>query len=258
MFNISMVDSDLFLEMPISSQALYFHLGMRSDDDGFVSNPKRIIKLCNCSDDDLRLLILKNFVILFDSGICVITHHKINNLIRSDRYKETLYLSEKSFLIEQENGVYSVLQPYDNQMTTNGIPLVCIDKVRLDKIRIDKEQLYTNSKIENSTCFEYYENKFGLISSNAGMVFNDCIVFGLSDDVIKLAIDEAIKNNARGFGYIQKILERCKVNNILTADDWKAEQEKSKTKGQAKTNYTDPERYKGQESNFNAFGDVEE
>lgn len=118
MFNMDIVDTDLFLDMPASSQNLYFHLGMRADDDGFISNPKKIIKTIGASDDDLKVLITKCFVIPFDSGVCVITHWKLNNYLRKDRYQETIYKEEKMLLSEDKNGVYSLGIPNDNQLAT--------------------------------------------------------------------------------------------------------------------------------------------
>lgn len=117
MFDLEIVDTDLFLEMPVSSQNLYFHLGMRADDDGFVSNPKKIIRVVGASEDDLKILIAKNFIIQFETGLIVIRHWKINNYIRKDRYSETIYKEEKKQLIESENGTY-------NLMTQLGIPMV--------------------------------------------------------------------------------------------------------------------------------------
>lgn len=72
MFSKSVIDSDMFLDMPISAQALYFHLGMHGDDDGFVSSPKRIARAVGCNDDDLQILASKNFIIPFESGVIVI------------------------------------------------------------------------------------------------------------------------------------------------------------------------------------------
>lgn len=118
MFDIEIVDTDLFLEMPQSTQNLYFHLGMRADDDGFISNPKKIIKGIGANEDDLKILITKKFVIPFESGVIVIRHWKINNYLRKDRYTETLYKDEKRQLIEDENGVYSLGIPHDNQRYT--------------------------------------------------------------------------------------------------------------------------------------------
>jgi len=107
MFSPLIVDSDAFLDMPSSAQNLYFHLGMRADDDGFVSNPKKIMKIVNSGEDDLKILFAKRFIIGFDSGIIVIKHWRINNLIRKDWYRETQYLEEKSSLIIKENGSYT-------------------------------------------------------------------------------------------------------------------------------------------------------
>ncbi|EEB37063.1 hypothetical protein ANHYDRO_00095 [Anaerococcus hydrogenalis DSM 7454] len=140
MFSLKIVDSDLFLDMPLSSQCLYFHLSMRADDDGFVDNPKKIIKIIGANEDDLKILITKGFVIVFERGIIVITHWKINNYIRNDRRKETMYITEKQSLTQTENGAYIKLEnlgiPNDNQVST-----ICphsIGKGRLDKVSIDK------------------------------------------------------------------------------------------------------------------------
>ncbi len=107
MFSLDVIDTDIFLDLPISSQALYFHLGMRADDDGFVSLPKRITNMVGCNTDDLKLLVAKGFIIQFDSGIIVITHWKVNNYLRADRYLPTLHQTEKELLADNENG-YSV------------------------------------------------------------------------------------------------------------------------------------------------------
>lgn len=104
-FSLDVVDTDIFLDMPASSQNLYFHLGMRADDDGFVSSPRKITKLVNCSRDDLNVLISRGFVIAFADGIVVITHWRQNNYIQKDRYKETVYKNDLESL-SIENGVY--------------------------------------------------------------------------------------------------------------------------------------------------------
>lgn len=91
MFSPDIVDSDAFLDMPTSSQLLYFHLGMRADDDGFV-NPKKIMRMVGANGDDLKVLLTKRFLLPFESGVVVIKHWLIHNLIRKDRYKETMYV----------------------------------------------------------------------------------------------------------------------------------------------------------------------
>ena len=122
MFDLEVVDTDLFLEMPQSTQNLYFHLGMRADDDGFVSNPKKIIRTIGANQDDLKILFSKQFIIPFESGIVVIRHWKLNNILRKDTYTETIYKEEKKQLVEDENGVYKLMSrvgiPNDNQRYT--------------------------------------------------------------------------------------------------------------------------------------------
>ena len=122
MFAKTIIDSDPFLDMPLSTQALYFHLSMRADDDGFINNPKKIQRMIGASDDDLRVLVMKRFILPFESGVVVIKHWRMHNYIRNDRYKETVYQEEKSQLLLKENGSYTELStigiPDDNQVET--------------------------------------------------------------------------------------------------------------------------------------------
>ena len=134
MFAKTIIDSDAFLEMPQSSQNLYFHFAMRADDDGFINNPKSIMRLIGCKDDDANILIAKKFLIPFESGVVVIKHWKIHNYIRNDRYNETKYVEEKSQLEYDENNAYRL---------TKGIPLVDerLTQVRLGKVRLSEDKL---------------------------------------------------------------------------------------------------------------------
>lgn len=120
MFSLDVVDTDVFQDLPTSTQALYFHLGMHGDDDGFVASPRKIGRAAGCNEDDLRLLISKGFVIPFDSGVVVIRDWKINNTLKNDRYQETLYTAEKSSLTVDTAGRYllsgSRLDPDWNQV----------------------------------------------------------------------------------------------------------------------------------------------
>lgn len=121
MFSKDITSSDAFREMPTSSQALYFHLGMEADDDGFLDNYKGLMRAVNATDDDLRILIAKRFLILFPSKVVVVKHWLINNTVRKDRYNETKHLEEKRALIVKENGSYTELidgLPLGNQMAT--------------------------------------------------------------------------------------------------------------------------------------------
>jgi len=108
MFAKTIIDSDAFLDMPLSTQALYFHLSMRADDDGFINNAKKIQRMLGCTDDDMKILLSKNFVIPFETGVCVIKHWKIHNLIQKDRYKPTVYVEHKDKLSLKDNNVYTL------------------------------------------------------------------------------------------------------------------------------------------------------
>lgn len=147
MFTMKIVDSDAFLEMPLSTQCLYFHLNMRADDDGFIGNPKRICKLIGCNDDDLKLLIAKRFVLVFDNGVIVIKHWRMHNTIQKDRYVPTTYSDELKQLGIKDNKSYT-LSPMETKCIQNVS--TDIDKdidIDIDKdIEIDKD---INKDIEN-------------------------------------------------------------------------------------------------------------
>lgn len=151
MFSMDIVDSDAFLDMPTSARLLYYDLGMRADDDGFVDNPKKIVRMTGASQDDLMILFTKKFLLSFDSGILVIKHWKINNQIRADRYKPTNYQDEKNTLFIGQNKAYTTENklgiPNGNQMATQ----YSIGKVRLGKDSIG--EMATISSLKNE-CFE--------------------------------------------------------------------------------------------------------
>lgn len=132
MFAKTIIDSDAFLDMPQSTQNLYFHLGMRADDEGFINNSKKIQKMIGASEDDLKLLIAKSFIIPFETGIVVIKHWKIHNYIQKDRFHETKYIEEKGELELKENGVYTKWIQDVSKMDT---------EVRLGKVRLGKASL---------------------------------------------------------------------------------------------------------------------
>ena len=152
MFAKTIIDSDAFLDMPLSTQALYFHLNMRADDDGFINNAKKIQRMIGASDDDLRVLMGKNFIIPFETGIVVIKHWKIHNYIRNDRYKPTVYQEEKELLREKQNKAYTLGIPDDNQAVYQ-----METQVRLGKVSIDKNNIKENIKRKEPTLEEIQE-----------------------------------------------------------------------------------------------------
>ena len=130
MFAMSIVDSDAFLEMPLTTQALYFHLNMRADDDGFIGNPKKIMRIINASDDDMKILIAKRFILVFNDGVIVIKHWRMHNTIQKDRYTPTPYQDELNSLFIKSNKSYS-LEPESNPKCFQNVSKVetkCIQK----------------------------------------------------------------------------------------------------------------------------------
>ena len=120
MFSIDVVDTDKFLDMPISAaQCLYFHLGMHADDDGFVSSPKKIAKAANCGNDDLRILVSKNYLIPFDDGVVVITDWRVNNYGQIATKQRYTIIKRRFLNLKKMDGI-----PLVYQRLTNGIPMV--------------------------------------------------------------------------------------------------------------------------------------
>jgi hypothetical protein len=159
MFNTQIVDSDAFLSMPLSSQALYFHLGMGADDDGFLNNPIQVMRAINASQDDMNILLLKKFILRFDTGVMVIKHWKINNYIRSDRYKPTLYQDELRQLEVKPDGGYRLKTELEIQKTPINQQVLPNDyqvatEIRLDKISIDKSSI---DKSNNNSDLHFME-----------------------------------------------------------------------------------------------------
>ena len=139
MFAKTIIDSDAFIDMPTTARLLYYDLAMRADDDGFVNSPKKISRMTGASDDDLRILAMKKFIIPFESGVVVIKHWKIHNYIRKDTYRETKYKDEKATLSLDENNAY-----------TNRLLLVDDPSTqdRLGKDRLGKERLEEEEKAD--------------------------------------------------------------------------------------------------------------
>ena len=170
MFAKTIIDSDAFLDMPISARLLYYDLSVRADDDGFVDSPKKIMRTVGATQSDLDTLINKDYVIRFHTGIIVITHWHIHNYIQPDRYHPTRYQDEKALLIQDDTKAY--------KMINNDSKETCIQPVykmdtqsRLDKSRLDKSSVSKapslddiknyckdhKSKIDPNRFYSYYE-----------------------------------------------------------------------------------------------------
>lgn len=141
MFTKKIIDSDAFLDMPLSAQALYFHLNMRADDDGFVNGPRKIQRMVGASNDDMNLLIAKRFILTFESGVIVIKHWRMHNLLRKDRYTPTQYQDEYKRLETKENGAYTEAMATNWQPTGNQVaPQVSIGKVSIVEDSLKEEE----------------------------------------------------------------------------------------------------------------------
>ena len=158
MFAKTIIDSDAFLDMPVTAQLLYFHLAMRADDDGFVNKPKSIMRITGCKDDDINLLFFKKFLIPFENGIVVIKHWKIHNYIRNDRYKETKYKEEKATLTLDENNSYTLGIP---TVTHLGDEMDTQDRLGKDRLSEDSINNNITPSLPSSTSKKPVKHKYG-------------------------------------------------------------------------------------------------
>lgn len=137
MFAKTITESDAFLDMPFSCQALYMHLGMNADDDGFVNNPKTLMRMIGAKEDDMKVLIAKKFIIPFESGVVVIKHWKINNTIQSDRKKITKYSNELAMLELDENKSYRLVDTVCIQTVSEVETQSNLNQIKLNKNNIN-------------------------------------------------------------------------------------------------------------------------
>lgn len=144
MFAKTIVLSDAFLDMPLSARCLYFTLGMFADDDGFVNSPKGIMRQAGCSEDDMKVLLAKKFLLAFESGVIVIKHWRINNYLQKDRYNPTKYGDEKAKLSLDENGAYQTAKALPEPMYTQEV---------YTQDKLDKDRLVKDNSIENRKRF---------------------------------------------------------------------------------------------------------
>lgn len=169
MLSLNVIDSDMFLDLPISSQNLYFHLCMRADDDGFIKNPRRIQRMIGAADDDLRLLIAKQFIIPFDSGIVVIKHWRIHNYIQKDRYHGTMCLDEKSQISVGKDGSYELLSSdieprclqdvskMDTECVQDASRMDTEDRLELGKDRLELDNTDSKESVSPNLSGSYTE-----------------------------------------------------------------------------------------------------
>ncbi len=164
MFAKTIIDSDAFLDMPTSARLLYYDLSMRADDDGFINSPKKIIRMTGASDDDLKVLIIKKFVIPFENGVVVIKHWLIHNYIRKDTYNETPYKEQKAMLIVDENKSYKLINDNSVQAVDEPSTQVRLGKDSIDNIygqdELDQAELKKKEKEAEEPTKEQWKEQF--------------------------------------------------------------------------------------------------
>lgn len=220
MFAKTIIDSDAFLDMPLSSQSLYFHLSMRADDDGFINNPKKIQRMIGSSNDDLNILVAKRFVIPFESGVCVIKHWKIHNYIQNDRYKETMYKDEKSQLEVKSNKSYTLGTPtVEEPCIQDGYNMetqIRLDKTRLDKDRLGKDSIKKEKEVKKTNydllIDDYTTNKELKDTIYNFIKMRKTIRAALTDNALKLTLSKLDKMANDDTGKIA-ILEQSIMNS---------------------------------------------
>jgi hypothetical protein len=220
MFSQKIVSSDAFLDMGSSARELYFHLGMYADDDGFI-NPKKIMRMIGASDDDIKLLCAKRFVIPFENGVVVIKHWKINNLIRKDWYQPTIYTEQMKLLTEKDNGSYTESNPVNKLLTKSQHSIVksSIVKISLDTPKGVQVKPETFGKPELNELIDYLKEKQGILSLDGSVKWNRIyaghLLKKLSNEVgrVKKFIDYALSDpfhqkNATSFKYLWNNLNK--------------------------------------------------
>lgn len=183
MFSLNVVDTDKFLEMPISARLLYYELGMRADDDGFVDNWKKIMLFAGLKEDDMKILITKQFIIPFESGVIVIKHWRLNNYLQKDRTKPTIYQEELKQLGIDENNVYTLYTDCIHSIDKNSIDKNSIEykentKRKFIKPTIEEIQEYCkerNNGINANAFYDFYESKDWYVGKNKMKDWKACI-----------------------------------------------------------------------------------
>lgn len=225
MFSKKITDTDSFLDMSLSAQALYFHLNMGADDEGFVDNVKKIQRSIGASNDDLKILIGKGFLIPFESGVVVIRHWRIHNYIQADRFQATIYQDEKEQLEFDKSKIASI-KPLDQciQNVSKMDTQVRLGEDSLDKDRLDKvNNLYSGedekkslSQIIKSTSVKINDRQIQQIQEYIGLD-------NMTVDMIEYAIQLTEDAGAESFNYLNKILKSWKDKGLTSLDEAKEE-----------------------------------
>ena len=227
MFSKDVLMTDDFLDLPPTTKVLYFFLNLEADDDGFVANPRTVMRFIGSTKDDMKLLVEGNYVLLFDTGVVVITDWTEHNSIRKDRKKATRFVEEMQQIVLVEGNKYkwlSDVQPSGNQLTTSRQPNGCIGEDRIGEdrgVEVREEKQLTPTTPFNqdfANLYKAFEQETGKALSPLQMEDLQYMLEDFNADVILEALKEAVSQGKANFAYIKAILNRWKQDNLMTVE----------------------------------------
>lgn len=230
MFSKRITDTDKFLDMSLSTQALYFHLNMAADDDGFIDRPKTIQRTIGASEDDFKILVAKQFIVPFDSGVVVIKDWYIHNFIRKDTYQPTLYQEEKRMIEDQmprQEKNKKSSKKYVDGTSTERRQLVDSGKDRIGKDRIGKD------KIDEDNLFNFIQKNLNInyLSPTLSQRLNNFVIEdGLKSELLFEAVRITALNGIQNINYTITILENWVAQGLKTLDEVNAKESSRKNK----------------------------
>lgn len=228
MFSKKITDTDSFLDMPLSAQALYFHLNMGADDEGFVDNIKKIQRSIGASNDDLKILVGKGFLIPFESGVVVIRHWRIHNYIQADRFQATIYQDEKEQLEFDKSKIASI-KPLDQciQNVSKMDTQVRLGKDSLDKDRLDKVNYLYSGEDEKKSLSQIIKSSNIKINDRHTQMLLDYIgLDNMTVDMIQYAVEKTEDAGSTSFNYLKAILENWKKEGFTSLEEVEAHEQK--------------------------------
>ncbi len=228
MFSKKITDTDSFLDMPLSAQALYFHLNMGADDEGFVDNIKKIQRSIGASNDDLKILVGKGFLIPFESGVVVIRHWRIHNYIQADRFQATIYQDEKEQLEFDKSKIASI-KPLDQciQNVSKMDTQVRLGEDSLDKDRLDKVNYLYSGEDEKKSLSQIIKSSNIKINDRHTQMLLDYIgLDNMTVDMIQYAVEKTEDAGSTSFNYLKAILENWKKEGFTSLEEVEAHEQK--------------------------------
>ena len=226
MFSKKITETDSFLDMPLSTQALYFHLNLGADDEGFIDRAKAIQRTIGASDDDMKILIAKGFIIPFESGVVVIRHWRIHNYIQADRFQATIHLEEKAQLDYDKSKIASV-KPLDEciQNVSKMDTQVRLGEDRLDEDRLD-EVIYLNKDDQKSFSQIIKSSNIKINERHTQMLMDYIALDHFTIPMIQYAVERTEDAGSTSFNYLKAILENWKKEGFTSLEEVEKHEQK--------------------------------